>query len=98
MASTTVTVQFANDQTGKNIDVQVNTDGKDYQVSNLIHTAGSDLAFVTEIQLLAGRENVIVVVKANGQTLATINGNANNDAHITKTAVGDLTVEATKSA
>lgn len=96
--STTVTVQFANDQTGKNIDVQVATDGKDHKVSDLVASANSDLAFVTEVQLLANRENVTAVIKSNGKQLATLDGNADNVATIPKTSVNQLVIDANKSA
>lgn len=96
MAST-VTVQFANAQTGKNVDVQVATDGKAHGVQGLVTAASSDLAFVTEIQLLAGRQNVTVVVLSEGQQVAKIDGNADNVANITKTSVKELSIEATTS-
>jgi hypothetical protein len=52
MASQKVTIQFANDQTGKNINVSINPDGKNHKVADLVAQADSDLAFVTTIQLL----------------------------------------------
>ena len=96
--STKVTVQFANDQTGKNIDVQVAADGKDHKVSDLVASANSDLAFVTTVQLLANRQNVTAVLKSGGKQIAKLDGNADNVAEIEKTSVNSLVIDATKSA
>lgn len=95
----TVKVQFANNQTGKNVDVQVQTDGKDHKVSDLLKTAGSDLAFVTTVQLLDNRQNVVAVLKENGQQVGNkLDGNADNVENITKTSVSELVINATKTA
>ena len=78
MSSSKVTVQFANVQTGKNIDLQIAANGTAHNVSELLTAANSDLAFVTEISLLAGRENVTAVVFHDGQQIAKLDGNADN--------------------
>ncbi|KAK3051483.1 hypothetical protein LTR09_007506 [Extremus antarcticus] len=96
MASKT-RVQFANDQTGKNIDIQIAANGTAHNVSELLETAGSDLAFATTVQLLAGRENVTAVLLHDGQQIATLDGNADNVARIEKTSVKQLGIKLTKS-
>jgi hypothetical protein len=94
-----VTVQFTNKQTGKNVDLQVPTDGKDHQVSKLVHTAGSDLAFVTEVQLVSNFENVTAVLKENGKQVGNpLLGNGDNVEDIGKVSVSDLFINATKAA
>ncbi|KAK5167472.1 uncharacterized protein LTR77_007171 [Saxophila tyrrhenica] len=98
MASHKVTVQFANVQTGKNIDLQIATNGSAHNVYELLTAAGSDLVYVTEIQLLAGRENVTAVVLHDGKQIAKLDGNADNVANIEKTSVKELGIQATKAA
>lgn len=94
-----VTVQFANNQTGKNVDVQVPTDGRDHKVSDLLQAVNSDLAFVTTVQLLANRENVIAQLKVDGKPVGNkLDGNADNVENIEKTSVSQLVIHATKTA
>lgn len=69
-----VTVQFANVQTGKNINLQVSTNGKAHNVYELLNAAGSDLVYVTEVSLLAGRENVTAVLYNDGKQIAKLDG------------------------
>lgn len=93
-----VTIQFADNQTGKNADVDINPNGHSQSVASIL--TGTSLATVgsiTSVQLLANRQNVTVVIKNNNKEIATAVGNNKNDAEFARTPIEKMTIEPTKS-
>ena len=92
-----VTIQFADDSTGKNADVEILPNGHVHKLSVLL--ADTPLAadgYVTSIQLLANRTGVTAKVKDDNKVVATALGDGDNYEKIDRTSINELTVVATK--
>ena len=93
-----VTIQFADDTTGKNADVEIVPNGHVHKLSVLLESTplAAD-GYVTSIQLLANRTGVTAEVKDNNAVVATAVGDGDNFATISRTSINELTVIATKA-
>jgi hypothetical protein len=93
-----VTIQFADDTTGKNADVAILPNGHAHQLSKLL--AETPLAadgYVTSVQLLQNRAGVTAQVKDEGKVIATASGDGDNYEKFDRTALGELSIIATKN-
>ena len=93
-----VTIQFADDTTGKNADIEIVPNGHVHKLSVLLESTplAAD-GYVTSIQLLANRTGVTAEVKDNNAVVATAVGDGDNFATISRTSINELTVIATKA-
>lgn len=93
-----VTIQFADDTTGKNVDVAILPNGHVHQLSVLL--AETPLAadgYVSSIQLLQNRTGVTAKVSDEGKVIATALGDGDNYEKFDRTALGELSITATQS-
>lgn len=92
-----VTIQFADDTTGKNADVEILPNGHAHKLSQLLKdTPLAADGYITSVQLLVGREGITLEVKDEGKVIATALGDGNNYESFARTALGELSVVATK--
>ena len=91
-----LTIQFSDDQSGKNANKEVQANGHVHQLQNFLEdTPLAADGFVSSVQLLQNRTGVTVVVKNNNQELKTVNGD-NNYGQFPRTSIQHMSFAATK--
>ena len=91
--------KFTDDQSGKNVNIEVNPNGHSQSVASLV--AGTPIAtdgFVNAVELVGNFTNIVAVVKNNNQEIGKATGNSNNVARFARTSIQNMTVEVTKLA
>ena len=92
-----VTIQFSDDNTGKNADVDILPNGHVHQLSKLLEdTPLAADGFVTSVQLLQNRNGVTAKIKDDGKVIATALGDGDNYEKFNRTKLGELSITATK--
>lgn len=97
-----VSIQFGNNksQPGQDINTNVNVSpsGQDQKVSSLLaNTNVGQSGSVSYIQLVSNFQKVTVVVKKNGQTVATLNPNTTYKDLGSAVPIGDLVIHVTST-
>lgn len=93
-----VTIQFIDDNSGKNAEVGILPNGHVHQLDKLL--ADTPLAaegYVSSIQLDENRTGVTAKVKDGGKVIATALGDGDNYEKFERTALKELSVTATRA-
>ncbi|KAK3708528.1 hypothetical protein LTR37_011423 [Vermiconidia calcicola] len=98
MSAQKVQIQFSDDQTGKNVNLQVNPNGNSRELAKLLDdTSIESEGFLTSVQLLEHRQGVTLVVKKNNKVIAEAKGDGDNYANFERTSIKQLTIEVTRA-
>ena len=93
-----VQIQFSDDQSGINADVEILPNGHVHQLDKLLaETPLAAEGFVTSVQLLQNRTGVTAKVKDDGKVIATALGDGDNYEKFNRTALKELSIIATRS-
>ena len=94
-----VKIQLADDNTGKNVDVEIVPNGHSHNVTTLVaNTAIESDGFLTSVSLVDHFTNVTAVVKNGATVLGEPQGNGNTFVKFDRTAIANITIEATRAA
>ena len=93
-----VTIQFADNQSGVNANVEVGTNGHSHELSQLL--VGTNVAndgYCNAVQLQANFSGVTCIVKKNDYQVAKCTADGNNYAQFDRTPISELTVGCTRA-
>ena len=96
--STKVTLQFSDNQSGSNADVEVGTGGVSHPLTQVLaNTSVGNDGYCSAVQIVKNGSGVTVVIKKDGKQIAECSGSGDNYAQFERTDIGDLAVVCTKA-